>query len=95
MERHLTKPSEKSYKQTEDRLVRSSSSHFSMNKNSFQSSLQLIKNDFHSCASLGVAKGVRKDKQQKRTLTNNISNATGSIDTDEFGIRITVIKTKE
>ncbi len=68
---------------------------FNTNKNSFQSSLQLIKNDFHAFASLGVAKGVRNDKQQKRALINNISNVIENIDTDDFGIRVIVIKTEE
>jgi hypothetical protein len=68
---------------------------FNTNKNSFQSSLQLIKNDFHAFASLGVAKGVRNEKQQKRTLMNNITNAIGNIDTDDFGIRVILVKTKE
>ncbi len=68
---------------------------FNTNKNSFQSSLQLIKNDFHAFASLGVAKGVRNEKQQKRSLMNNISNAIDSIDTADFGIRVILLKTKE
>ncbi len=68
---------------------------FNTNKNSFQSSLQLIKNDFHAFASLGVAKGVRNEKQQKRNLINNISNAIENIDTDDFGIRVILVKTKE
>ncbi len=68
---------------------------FNTNKNSFQSSLQLIKNDFHAFASLGVAKGVRNEKQQKRSLINNISNAIENIDTDDFGIRVILVKTKE
>jgi hypothetical protein len=33
--------------------------------------------------------------QQKHSLINNISNAIETIDTDDFGIRIIVIKTKE
>ncbi len=68
---------------------------FNTNKNSFQSSLQLIKNDFHAFASLGVAKGSRNEKQQKRTLIKNISNAIENIDTDDFGIRVILLKTKE
>jgi hypothetical protein len=68
---------------------------FNTNKNSFQSSLQLIRNDFHAFASLGVAKGVRSDKQQKRALLNNISNAIENIDTDDFGIRVILLKTRE
>ena len=68
---------------------------FNTNKNSFQSSLQLIKNDFHAFASLGVAKGVRNEKQQKRSLISNITNAIENIDTDDFGIRVIFVKTKE
>lgn len=68
---------------------------FNTNKNSFQSSLSLIKNDFHAFASLGVAKGVRNEKQQKRTLINNISIAIENIDTDDFGIRVILLKTRE
>jgi hypothetical protein len=66
---------------------------FNTNKNNFQSSLQLMKNDFHAFASLGFAKGARNEKQQKRTLINNISNAIENIDTDDFGIRVILVKT--
>jgi hypothetical protein len=68
---------------------------FNTNKNSFLSSIQLLKNDFHAFASLGVAKGVRNDKQQKRALLNNVSNAIENIDTDDFGIRVILVKTRE
>ena len=68
---------------------------FNTNKNSFQSSISLIKNDFHAFTSLGVAKGVRNENQQKRSLINNISNAIENIDTDDFGIRVILVKTKE
>ena len=68
---------------------------FNTNKNSFHSSVSLIKNDFHAFTSLGVAKGTKSQKQQKRSLLSNISNAIDSIDTADFGIRIIVLKTKE
>lgn len=68
---------------------------FNTNKNSFQSSLSLIKNDFHAYASPGVAKGSRNEKQQKRSLLNNITNAIENIDTDDFGIRVILVKTKD
>jgi hypothetical protein len=55
----------------------------------------IIKNDFHAFTSLGVAKGVRNEKQQKRALISNISNAIEKIDTDDFGIRVILVKTKE
>ena len=68
---------------------------FNTNRNSFQSTLQLLKNDFHAYASLGVAKGSRNEKQQKRSLLTNISNAIENIDTDDFGIRVILLKTRE
>ena len=68
---------------------------FNTNKNSFQSSISLIKNDFHAFTILGVAKGTKSEKQQKRALISNITNAIENIDTDDFGIRIILLKTKE
>ena len=68
---------------------------FNTNKNSFQSSLSLIKNDFHAFTSLCVAKSTRNEKQQKRSLISNLSNAIESIDTDDFGIRVILVKTKD
>ena len=54
---------------------------FNTNKNAFLSSVQLLKNDFHAYASLGVTKGSRNEKQQKRSIINNInSNRTISED---------------
>ena len=68
---------------------------FNTNKNSFHSSVSLIKNDFHAFTSLGVAKGTKSQKQQKRALLNNLTNAIENIDTDDFGIRVILLKTKE
>ncbi|WP_395687443.1 hypothetical protein [Aestuariivirga sp.] len=68
---------------------------FNTNKNAFLSSVQLLKNDFHAYASLGVAKSSRNEKQQKRSLINNITNAIENIDTADFGIRVILLKTKE
>jgi hypothetical protein len=58
------------------------------NKNSFLSSVQLLKNDFHAFASLGVPKGSMNEKQRKSALPNFISNAIDSVDTATFGIRV-------
>ena len=68
---------------------------FNTNKNAFLSSVQLIKSDFHAYASLGIAKGSRNEKQQKRALISNISNAIENVDTSDFGIRVILLKTKE
>jgi hypothetical protein len=68
---------------------------FNTNKNSFLSSVQLLKNDFHAFTTLAIAKGTKAEKQQKRALINNISNAIDSVDTADFGIRVILLKTKE
>lgn len=68
---------------------------FNSNKNAFLSSIQLLKNNFHAYASLGVAKGTRNERQQKRSLLTNVSNAIENIDTADFGIRVILLKTKE
>ena len=68
---------------------------FNTNRNSFHSSISLIKNDFHAFTSLGVAKDTKSQKQQKRALLNNITNTIENIDTDDFGIRVILLKTKD
>jgi hypothetical protein len=70
-------------------------SSFNTNKNAFLSSVQTIKNDFHAFTSLGIAKGTKSAKQQKRVLLANISEAVESADTNDFGIRVILVKTKE
>jgi hypothetical protein len=70
-------------------------SNFNTNKNSFLSATTQLKNDFHAFSSLGIAKGTKTEKQQKRALMNNISNALENIDTDDFGVRVILVKTKE
>lgn len=68
---------------------------FNTNKNAFQSSISLVKNDFHAFTTLGVAKGTKSEKQQKRAMISNITNAIENIDTNDFGIRVILMKTKE
>jgi hypothetical protein len=67
---------------------------FNNNRNTLASLFHTLKNDFHAFISLGISKGTRNDKQQKKTLVANISNAIESIDTNDCGIRIIVLKTK-
>ena len=68
---------------------------FNTNKNSFQSTLQLLKNDFHAFISLGVAKRTKASKQQKRVLIASLTDAIENIDTNDFGIRVILLKTKD
>ncbi len=68
---------------------------FNTNKNVFNSAIKNLTHDFHAFSSLGVAKGTKASKQQKKALISNVTNAIESIDTDDFGIRVCVLKTKQ
>lgn len=68
---------------------------FNTNKNAFTSSVQMLKTDFHAFSLIGVPKNSKAEKQQKRALISNITAAVDSIDTDDFGIRVIILKTKD
>ena len=68
---------------------------FNNSKNTFLSSLQLLKTSFHGYTIGGVPKGTKQSKQQKKTTINQLTNAIEEIDTNDFGIRVIIIKTKE
>lgn len=70
-------------------------SSFQINKNIFQSTIKELTSDFHAFSSLGVARGSKASTQQKKALIRNVTNAIESIDTDDFGIRVVVLKTKD
>lgn len=70
-------------------------SSFNTNMNAFNSSIQQIKTSVHAFTISGVAKGARNHKQQKRSLISNVTSAIEQIETDDFGIRIVIIKTKD
>jgi hypothetical protein len=68
---------------------------FNTNPNAFSSSIQQIKTSVHAFTVAGIPKGAKNHKQIKRSLINNVTNAIEQIQTDDFGIRIIVIKTKD
>lgn len=70
-------------------------SNFNSNKNSFLSSIQLIKSDFHSFLISGVPKGSKTSRQQKRSLNSSISSAIDEVNSEDFGIRVIIIRTKD
>ena len=65
---------------------------FSSSKSTFQSTIQTLKNSFYSFAAMGVPKGSKNTAMQKKTLKTNISAAIDSIDTEDFGIRVIIVK---
>jgi hypothetical protein len=68
---------------------------FNTNPNAFNSSIQQIKSSVHAFTTSGVPKSARNHKQLKRSLISNVTNAIEQIETDDFGIRIVIIKTKD
>jgi len=68
---------------------------FNTSKNTFISSLQLLKSSFHGYTIGGIPKGTKQSKQQKKSTINQLTNAVEDIDTNDFGIRVIIIKTTE
>ena len=68
---------------------------FNNNKNSFNSSIQMLKSSLHAYQVLGVPKDAKNSKQLKRNLISNITNTIENVDTNDFGIRVIIIKTLE
>ena len=68
---------------------------FNPNKNVLSSTVNSIKSDTHSFASLGIAKGSSPGRHQKKALTAKLSDAIEGIDTEAFGIRVIIMKTKD
>lgn len=68
---------------------------FNTSKNTFLSSLQLLKTSFHGYTIGGIPKGTKQSKQQKKSTINQLTNAIEEIDTNDFGIRVIIIKTKD
>ena len=68
---------------------------FNTSKNTVISSLQLLKTSFHGYTIGGIPKGTKQSKQQKKSTINQLTNAIEDIDTNDFGIRVIIIKTKD
>ena len=68
---------------------------FNTSKNTFVSSIQLLKTSFHGYTIGGIPKGTKQSKQQKKSTINQLTNAIEDIDTNDFGIRVVIIKTTD
>jgi hypothetical protein len=68
---------------------------FNDNKNALLSSMQLLKSDFHSFIVSAVPKSTKASKQQKRATISFISKTIEAIDTNDFGIRILILRTRD
>ncbi len=67
---------------------------FNTNRNAFLSSIQTLKTDFHAFDVVGVPKGSKTAKQQKRAMIASLRDTLDQIETDDVGIRILIVKTK-
>ena len=70
-------------------------SDFNNNKSTFQSIIQTLKNSLYSFSATGVPKGSKNSSVQKKALLARVSDAVDSIDTEDFGIRVILVKTKD
>jgi hypothetical protein len=68
---------------------------FNNSRSTFQSIIQTIKNSLYAFAAMGVPKGTKSATIQKKALVAKISSAIDSIDTEDFGIRVILVKTKD
>ena len=67
---------------------------FNTNINAFNSSIHLMKPSVHAFTISGIAKSAKNQKQLKRSLIKNVTIALENNETDDFGIRVIIIKTK-
>lgn len=68
---------------------------FNKNKNSFKTSFARTLLDFHAYSDLEVPKDAKNPIQEKRTLLNQVKHLVESIETEDFGIRVIVMKSKK
>jgi hypothetical protein len=70
-------------------------SFFNTNKNSFNTTVNTLKTDLHSFASIELPKGTNQQRQRKKSVSDTVSNLINNHETDDFGLRILIIKTKQ
>lgn len=67
---------------------------FNKNKNSFRAAVNVLQPDFHAFTALEVSRDTKNPIQEKRAILSQIKSLVESIDTDDFGIRVVVMKSK-
>lgn len=68
---------------------------FNTNSNQFLSVLTTLKRIFHAFTVSGIPKGTKSQAQKKKSLMKIVEKAIDDINTDDFGIRVIVMKIKE
>lgn len=66
---------------------------FNTNKNVFASTISQLKNDVHGFQTFFIPKSIKNQKVQKNRLVKSITDTVAEMNTDDFGIRVIIIKT--
>ena len=66
---------------------------FNTNKNIFQSTISHLRNDVHGFQTLYIPKSTKTQKIQKVRLLKSLTETIDEMNTDDFGIKIIVLKT--
>ena len=66
---------------------------FNTNKNVFASSISQLRNDVHGFQTFVIPKSTKTQKFQKNRLIKSFTDTIAEMDTDDFGIKVIIIKT--
>ncbi len=66
---------------------------FNTNKNVFLSTISQIRNDVHGFQTFYIPKSTKTQKRDKVRLVKSISETVDEMNTDDFGIKVIVMKT--
>ncbi len=67
---------------------------FTTDKTKFSHALHALNRQFHAFSDAAVRKGTHS-KSDKRALLSTVSAAIDAIDTDDFGVRVLIVKTSQ
>ena len=66
---------------------------FIINKNVFASTFSQLRNDVHGFQTFVIPKSTKTQKYQKNRLVKSITDTLDEMNTDDFGIKVIIIKT--
>ena len=66
---------------------------FNTNKNVFASAISKLRNDVHAFQTFFIPKSTKNQKVQKNSLMKSFADTIAEVNTDDFGIKVIIIKT--
>ena len=66
---------------------------FNPNKNVFLSTISQLRNDVHGFQTFFIPKSTKTQKLQKSRLVKSITETIDDMNTDDFGIKVIIMKT--